>query len=406
MGLFPWDEIFYKLGEKEERLNALYNTYSKLELEITSKGGTFNASVSNLQALTMRNMALLINLQLAKMTDVEFAQFLLDNFLAKQVAPKQKVVFQVLEGVFEAGGLWQLSSAVFRCGKYMKMEYAKRTVQSTDDDMESEDDTASDASSSSSESELSQRLLSDSETSSVTEESDAASDILLDEGADSLADVTPTFFETMGGIIADAAPAALSSAAATGAGIFLAVGLDAVIGAIAGAEETAEYESLIAKAQQQVILLQNYLSRINEQQTIVSSDITKQIVRLKSSLVQLQKLTGIAPGFDSSKTEDTDVTAWLGFSETAVQTYATITSVKTEFTNYCNKLELKKKVSVTLKEYQAWKDVYIASSALMDDQVQGFITYVAQYSDKMKAFESQLTQPAAPSGSGTAAPKA
>lgn len=114
--------------------------------------------------------------------------------------------------------------------------------------------------------------------------------------------------EAVGEEVAEAAAeaavegASFSSLASTGIGIFAAVGIDMIFGAIDGAREKKELDKQISALQTAVNKSQYYFNTICSKVTEIDAGVIKEEKRFLSLMKALAKISGQEPTFDYSYT--------------------------------------------------------------------------------------------------------
>ena len=79
MGLFPWEDFFYKISQRSHSLNEKYNQYQHVRDSILLNGSKHTTRLQQLRSQLTTNYALLIVLTIADMSDSEYEDFLGEN---------------------------------------------------------------------------------------------------------------------------------------------------------------------------------------------------------------------------------------------------------------------------------------------------------------------------------------
>jgi hypothetical protein len=113
MGMFPWDDAFYNIKGKSAQLNLLYNDYIATRDSLNLKGDEFKKKMEDLQTMSISSKALLINVALVEMDDVNYHAVVKDCRVNKMPPVSQPTVAQVFSGIAELSATMDLGAAVY-----------------------------------------------------------------------------------------------------------------------------------------------------------------------------------------------------------------------------------------------------------------------------------------------------
>ena len=379
MGMFPWDEAFYHVKEKSARVNSLYNQYQHQRTDIGTHGDALRNRVDSLQYITGYTNALLITAAASKMGDDDYHQFLSDNDLNKPPKVEQAMVAQVLEGIAELAGVASLGTLVFKLGKLAKIKYFTRAAEEAG--AEAGED-------------FSEMISED----AVEELSEMGMDEAADAGADSIGEAaseagveagSEAAVEATAEAVAEATVSATSVACAAG-GIFVAIAIDAIIGAIAGAKESEELEKQTDVLEKGLKVVTDFLAKIAADKNKAESYIIEQINKFKTVMVSLESIqpANFNYNFDVNLNH---IAQWKDAVKNAGHQYFYIAKVKNDFHNYLvNWNNDNPNTPFSKALFPMWKSMAVASrpTALTKDQASRFIDYVASNYPEMGQYAS------------------
>lgn len=377
MGLFPWDELFYHVKEKSQKVGDLYNQYIHQRDTINTQGDHLRSRIGDLQSITTYTKALLLNASVGKMTDDDYHQFLSNNELNKPMAPKQSMVIEIFQGISELVGFMKFGQTLFRFGKLIKQNYF---TEPADEASEAAEEDISD-------------VISDSaaemvEEIGVDEAGDIASSAIVDAAAEAGVEAgTEAGIEAVGAAVTEASVSAASVACAAG-GIFVAIGIDAVLGAIQGAKEAEELNKEIDKLEAGLNKVTTFLGRINGDISKSETYILQQINQFKKVVVVLNKIQSAAFEYDYPS-DIAHLPQWKVSIQKAGQQYFYLSKVRNDFHEYLHNWNTDNPdtpFNNTL--YKMWRTMEATQrpETLTKDQALAFIDYVASVSDEMKKY--------------------
>ncbi|MEM7111715.1 MAG: hypothetical protein AAF614_04735 [Chloroflexota bacterium] len=265
MGSIPWEDWFYHLEYKRKEINQLHENAVDLVNLTQSNLILLNSHLEQYRAMVAMNGTLLVTKAQTVMSDLE-----LKDYTAKVGAlptmPGGVLPLQVMEVLAESVAttlvlrlLWNSAKAIYR------RFFATAAKQAGEASLRSS----------------SEELLVPLVEAGMREESI----IVLGGASENVAKASIEQVKNVGEDVTEQAAKTIlgdltaSSLAATGVGIFAAVGIDAIFGAINGAVERDKLDDLIAKLQ----------TAVNKAQSF-SDQVTKKINTVKENVVTQEKL--------------------------------------------------------------------------------------------------------------------
>lgn len=252
MSILPWNNWIYHIDDKKQQLSSLYREANALNGQITTTIDRYNGYAGQYRSLAGGNAALLIINQVSSFTDEQYRDYVL-AVDALPDPPAESVPLDVVQLVTNVTGMGYVAKGIFGIGKLVK-----------------------------------NGLLASGETSpeisaGVTE---GAAEAGL-EGAGEAA--------VEGGVEAGVETGVEAALADTGVGIILAVGMDALIGAFQGEQESDQLDASIAKLQDTLGKLRQRQAEVNQASDQLNEAITNGIQVFRGVLGQLSSIQD--PGF-------------------------------------------------------------------------------------------------------------
>lgn len=297
-GLFPWENWFYHLNDKKEEIQRKHHALVELGNDTQSTIVDLNKEITDLTKVTSRNKQLIIIKETSQMDQLKWKDYLVNTDISIPNNQTVHTAMQVAEGVAEIGGTAFAAKFLFNFGKMVKngifsgSEVAGETVVETSIEMGT--DTTS--------------ML----ASEVTAE---------------------TVGETVGVAAAEGAIEGATSAglASTGIGIFAAVGVDAIFGAINGAVERDELNEHIRDLDTATTKSRVFNNEIKKSKNEIDDHIISQMNVFKGIVTDLYNLTGVQPDFDysfASTSDPVNVAKFEVAQDRAVSQYADLVNLR------------------------------------------------------------------------------
>lgn len=337
MALFPWDDWFYHVSEKEHELQLLYQQYIDDKASILVHGQSYEKTFRDVQNMMIYNYTLLIIAAESQMTEIDFKEWVKNIHDPSPPQPYDAIVFQAIEGASEVVGVVALGKIIFNVtAPYVKNAFSavKNWIKGSEQEVANGADLPA--------SELSQPLL----DGGSIEMADLGSNVGLDAGADvaanSIADAAPSAGAELGseaGIAAADGAVAGSSAVAmstvvSGAAIFIAVGLDAIMGAIQGHKEVEEINRQKHKIQSALDVVDHYLSRLDTTQADLKTKMVQLMKQFRVNLVVLeQTVMPLGMAFDEEPTLQNKA-KYLAAMQLAMTKYGYLSTIRHRWLDY------------------------------------------------------------------------
>lgn len=235
MGILPWDDWFYDLDHRRKEVNDLHTKAVSLQDQIQEQIIVFDKDLDVYKTLLAGNAALVIICNALQMDDLLFKDFTV-QVDALDTPPSGFLPVEIGSALSELIGSVFVTKAIWQLGKLAKGYFSVAAEEAPE--------LAEDA---------------------VAEAVEAGAEAGIEVGVEEATEITA---ETVGESVTEAAAeaavegASLSGLAATGIGIFAAVGIDAVFGAIDGAKEAHELDKAIDSLQTAVNKSQTYYNRV------------------------------------------------------------------------------------------------------------------------------------------------
>ncbi|MCP4220875.1 MAG: hypothetical protein GY765_39975 [bacterium] len=377
MGMFPWDDLFYHVRGKAKKVGDLYNQYIHQRDTIGTQGDHLRNRIGDLQSITAYTKALLLNASIGKMTDDDYHQFLSNNELNKPMAPKQSMVIQIYQGIAELVGFMKFGQTLFRFGKLIKQSYFTEPV---DEAAEVAEEDISEM--------ISDAAAEAVEEAGVDEAGDIASSAIVDAAADAGVEAgSEAGLEAVGEAVVESTMSAVSVACAAG-GIFAAIGIDALLGAINGAVEAKELNDQIDKLDAGLSKVTAFLGRINGDISKCEASILAQINQFKKVVAVLTKIQAATFDYDYPS-EIAYLPQWKVAIQKAGRQYFYLSKVRNDFHEYLHNWNTDNPDTPFNKRcYKMWRTMESTQrpEPLTKKQALGFIDYVATVSDEMKKY--------------------
>ncbi|MEM7111713.1 MAG: hypothetical protein AAF614_04725 [Chloroflexota bacterium] len=280
MAGIPWEDWFYHLSAKRDEINSLHTQAVGLVNTTQSNILKLNSHLDDYKKLIAGNTLLLVVKSQVVMDDLKLSDYT-TQVNALEPPPAGIIPLEFGEVISEAVGggfvlriLWNSTKQVYRSFfKTAAKDGADATIESTSES-------------------LTEPLLeSGMQEASITALRGAGTDIAetaikttVDVGEDVAESATKTILGDLTG----------ASLAATGIGIFAAVGIDAVFGAINGAKERDELNKQINNLQTCVNKAQGFSDTVDAKTTAIKAKVAaeeQKFINLMNDLTKIKKAT-------------------------------------------------------------------------------------------------------------------
>lgn len=327
MGLFPWQDWFYNISQREQDLTTEYNNYISLCQTISANGAKLNTDINTLDKMYLYNYALLIILTQTKMDQSDYAQWLEENQALETAYPQNSTVVEVFQGASELTGLIFFGKFIWGLGSAIKNTYWSNSAEeveaeATDEELTSlitmiEPETVDVAD------DISLTESGQSEASSIT---DAASESGFEAGSEAGIDAVDVAIES--------GSTASYGLAASGIGILAAVGLDAILGAIEGSTESKELDKAKATLDDALTTTQKFADGVNDKNSEVNAKILDQQAIFLDNMKLLIKIQSATFDYDYDATDLNNASLFTSAMTNAVSEYGFLTTIRTDWENY------------------------------------------------------------------------
>lgn len=354
MALLPWDDWFYNLSHRRHEVNSLHKQAVALQDQIQNQITVFNAHLKDYKYIIASNAALVIIANEIKMNDLKYKDFRVD--LEALPTPSEGIIpVEVGEMISELVGGALIIRGIVQFGKVAKTWCSGSAEEGTEAIGEE----------------------------AAEEVAEVGAEAGIEAGAEVGGEITA---ETVGEGVAEGAAevavegASLSSLAATGIGIFAAVGIDMIFGAIDGAKEKNELDDAINKLHTAVNKCQTYYNTVMSKMAVIDGGIVKEETRFKGIIGSLAQISGNEPIF-KYEYDPTVVNAsrFMAAQHAALTQYGLYIKMRQSWT-----LAVERNPEITKDEFI--EDFLIfAPKGVTKEELNGYWDVLAKYSDNMKA---------------------
>lgn len=360
MSLLPWDDWFYHISKKEERVDNLYNTYLHQRDTIELKGESYNHQLAQYQSLCIYNAALLIADQNGTCSDSDYAQFLEANEAAKPGKPARPEVAEVLGYISGVTGSYLIGVAACRFGKNIALPFMKDTVQR-----------------------LGKLLLQDVADAGTEAGVEALGEGVGENVGDSLAEGVSE--SAAARFLATLSLAGVGNLALAG-GIFAAVGIDAILGAIQGAKESKELDKQIGNLNSMLNKVNAYLDTLEESETKLKTgtvEAQSQFLKVIEELKKIQK----PPNLQTypSSTSIGQIPKFLAAAHDAQGFYGVLSNIRNNWHNA--KLN---NPDLTWHSFEGMANVMMKPHMMSKDDFGLYLDYVAEHSKDIQNTKAKV----------------
>jgi len=259
MGLLPFDDWIYHLDFKRDEVNRKHQEVVTTQDTVQSRVLLFNTQLDQYKLLLANNAILLYIDKTVRMTDLQLKDF---TVAIAQLEPPVKgdIVLNSLITVTELIGQYLVIKFISNLKDVIKEKFWTDSEAAEGLDEDVVEDLAEESFDSG---------FVDSESVSSTESLEAVGE-----------DVTEA-------VVEDATSAALAS---TGIGIFLAVGIDVIFGAINGAKEADQLDKIISDLDSKMTVVNGYLTTVNKKSDEITTGAVAQIKTFKDVSAGMLKI--------------------------------------------------------------------------------------------------------------------
>ncbi|KAF7879129.1 hypothetical protein EAF04_000328 [Stromatinia cepivora] len=273
MGALPWDDWMYHLPWLRDQVNSKHDLLVRTQDNVQTDVIAFNKRLGNFKLLLVNNAILLYLSTTTQMDDLKLKDF--QTQIDQLPDPvKGDTVLNATEAGSELIGGFLVLKFMVNLGKLAKQAILGGTGEAAAEETEK----------------VVESLGEDALDAGITNVTEAASIESLENVAEAGAE------EVTEAVVESATSAALAS---TGIGIFLAVGLDAIFGAINGAKERDELQAILHKIDDKMKIVNKYLTIVNDKTTDMDNKAVDGISTFKKVATEMKALlpTGHKPTF-------------------------------------------------------------------------------------------------------------
>ncbi len=259
MGMLPWDNWIYDLDYRRKEVNDLHKQAVHYQDMIQSEIISLNDNLDDYKTLLAMNATLVLISNETKMTDLELKDFRAD--IAELEPPTHGIIaMDVLSFITEAVAASLLVNVFANLSKVAKNAiWSKLPGRSS--------------------------VVAETELESISEGTFEAGMEIIDEAT----------AETSGEVLAEGVTetavksATMGTLASTGIGIFAAVGIDAIFGAINGAKEKKELDKRINELTETLKLVKSFYKIVESKARDLKDNIVKEENRFLNIVTELRK---------------------------------------------------------------------------------------------------------------------
>jgi len=276
MPILPWDDWMYNLPAKRDEVNNLHQKAVDLQHDIDGEMAAFNKDLDAYKGLIAGNSALLVISNTISMDDAHYSDFSV-KVEAIETPAAGSLPLSVASVLTELSSGALIVKALIKLGKFTYGSLTSPTVAASESEATSE--------------------------AAVKDLAEAGEEAGLEATGEAGAEITS---ETVGEGVTEAAAeaviegATLTGLGALGIGIFAAVGIDAVFGAINGAKENTEIESQIAALTTAVNKCSKYLNALTGKHQTITKGIVAEEIRFVKLINVISGVAKKNPTFDLS----------------------------------------------------------------------------------------------------------
>jgi len=288
MAIFPFADWFYHLSQKQDDLDDEYNTYLKLCETINAGGVKFDHELSTLQEMAVMNYGLIIAAAQTQMSESDYAAFLANNEQLPPPHPSSAAVITAIDATAAMLGLANLGAFLWNLKTALTPAF-RSAASTVANSLRSTPQVAPELSESWIELTTERGVQAADEIAITADGADAARAIgsaTADAGVQAGSDAG---IEAVGSAVADASSAGVS-AGLNALGIVAAVGIDAILGAIDGAQQSKELEQAKGRLDKALGVINQFSKKLDDQFTTLQLDIEKQAQAFVASMAALSAI--------------------------------------------------------------------------------------------------------------------
>lgn len=394
MAFLPWENLFYGISGKTKALNALWDSYEDKRDKIALNSDILAKHVDRIQTISTFNNALLLNISLGNLSDVEFR-----NFLIKYSAIKPKIENDAtaiaLATILKFTSVVSLIPALFNFAKFINLNFFTNGISAATTSATSQTTNVI-------ASVTSEGLVAAEDAGAFEMAALASTDTTLNIAAASAA-ITAGDAATANTALstaADTAEAGLSETAKVGLtaagnfGLFaLAIGLDLIVGWVNGSKTSKQLSEATTELQKAIDSVDVYLTKVIDE----INDAEKAIEKALNNFIGLINFmntiipANFAYNYSVINLKDSDFSNWQITFEAATQRYLVIVKLKNSFIDFFETWSLDNPTQVFSKtEFDIWKQYVTnkrpASFSSQKLLFEDLITYVADRSEEMSKY--------------------
>lgn len=354
MSLLPWDNWFYHLPYKRNEVNNLHTQAVALQNQIQAQIDVFNGNLSLYQSLVAGNSALVIVANTIKMKDLDYKDFT-TKVDAIEPPPVGFVPVSIAGLIDELAGGTMVLKAIWQLGKFTK----NLVSGGGEEGSEAIGETA------------------------LEDLAEASAEAGVEAGAEEGTEITA---ETVGETVAETAAetaiegASLAGLGSIGIGIFAAVGIDLIFGAINGAKESSALDNEIDKLQSALNKCQTYYNTVMSNQAKIDGGIVGEEKRFTGLIGALVQVGQEQPSFKYSYNPTVaNASQFMGAMRQALSEYGLYVRIRQAWQQAVDR-----NPQVT-KEQFIEDYLMFAPSNVTEDLLTNYWKVLATYSDNMKA---------------------
>jgi hypothetical protein len=348
----------YYPAYKHDEVNQLHTTAVALQNNIQTQIDTFNGYLDQYKTLVAGNSALVIVGNILTFTDLQYKDFTV-AVDAVETPPVGFVPVSIASMVDELAGGVMVLKALWQVGKFVKQGVLGA-------------------------SEALPEAMSKSATEAVAE---ASAEAGIKTAGEAAGEITA---ETVGeGVAEGAAEAAIEGASLAaldeiGIGIFAAVAIDVIFGAISEAKENSAIDDAISRLRTALKKCQAYYNALLSKQNVLSDRIVDEEKRFQSLVTALAKVTSPAgSGVNNVPTFKYD------FETTFANAPQFVGAIRSALTQYGAFATMRNKwVTTETRNPAVTKDVFLAAEAMLspldESTLDQYFIILAAHSDSMR----------------------
>lgn len=387
MSILPWDDWFYHLSKKHRQLNEDYNKYMRLRDEIELSGNAFNHKLDQLQVLVIYNTALLINLQMSTLSDVDYVSWLKqhDEVMPPDILERSNVI-KAFQTVTEASNCVFMTIAIKRFTSRLLIPGIKQAWRSILSRLPSLDG-----------GEMVEMYVAmvNADPEGVVVVAEEVSETLVECGVEEAASIAAEgivakvsaelleepLVESAVSIFAKLVLPELSNLALFG-GIFTCVGIDAILGAIAGAKEDKDLKASLQNMTDALNKVQEYINCLDSSRRKLDEELRKVKKSLLNTLVILDSIQKLPSDIDfqSLVPEDAPLMTWISVFCRVVSFYGILSTIRNSAEHYI----INASPHASYEGFKNYMRLLTSTVTYPDNVLYSYIDYVARNSVRLE----------------------